>query len=60
MEHVGLDHGVVHASAHAKAYHHSIGTQKTATTSMPDVSEAFHVHSVEWHVTHVRVHQLAR
>jgi beta-glucanase (GH16 family) len=28
MEHVGYDPDVIHGSAHTKAYHHSIGTQK--------------------------------
>ena len=55
MEHVGFDHGVVHASVHTKAYNHSIGTQKTARTTVPDVSEAFHVYSVDWDATHVRI-----
>ncbi|WP_291985740.1 glycoside hydrolase family 16 protein [Luteitalea sp.] len=48
MEHVGFDHGTVHASVHTKAYHHSIGTQKTAKVTVADASEAFHVYSVDW------------
>lgn len=48
MEHVGFDHGVVHGSVHTKAYHHSIGTQKTAKLTVPDVSEAFHVYAIDW------------
>ena len=48
MEHVGYNQGVIHASAHTKKYFHSIGTQKTATTSLPDCSDAFHVYSLEW------------
>lgn len=55
MEHVGFDHGVVHGSVHTKAYHHSIGTQKTAKVSVPDVAEAFHVYAVEWEPTRIRV-----
>jgi beta-glucanase (GH16 family) len=55
MEHVGFDHGVVHASVHTKAFHHSIGTQKTAKTTVADVAEAFHVYAVEWDAAHVRV-----
>ncbi len=55
MEHVGFDHGVVHGSVHTKAYHHSIGTQKTAKVSVPDVEEAFHVYAVEWEPTRLRV-----
>lgn len=48
MEHVGYDQGVIHASVHCKKYYHSIGTQKTATITVPDCSEAFHVYSLEW------------
>ena len=48
MEHVGYDQGVIHASAHTKKYYHSIGTQKTATTTISDCSEAFHVYSLDW------------
>ncbi len=48
MEHVGYNQGVVHASTHSKKYYHSIGTQKTATTAVPDCSEAFHVYSLDW------------
>ncbi len=48
MEHVGYDHGVVHGSVHCKKYYHSIGTQKTGKTAVPDCSEAFHVYSLDW------------
>ena len=30
MEHVGYNHGVIHASAHTRKYFHSIGTQKNS------------------------------
>ncbi len=48
MEHVGYDQGVIHASAHSKKYFHSIGTQKTGVTTIPDCSEVFHVYSLDW------------
>ena len=48
MEHVGFDQGIIHASIHCKRYYHSIGTQKTATTRLPDCSVAFHIYTVEW------------
>jgi beta-glucanase (GH16 family) len=48
MEHVGFDQGKIHASIHCRKYHHSIGTQKTATTMITDCSENFHVYAVEW------------
>ena len=37
MEHVGFDHGVVHASVHTRQYNHVQGTQRTAQTAVPDV-----------------------
>lgn len=55
MEHVGYNQGVVHASAHTRKYFHSIGTQKTATVSIPDCSEAFHVYSLDWDAETVSV-----
>lgn len=48
MEHVGYDPGKIHASVHCKKYYHSIGTQKTAITDVPDFSDAFHVYSLIW------------
>ena len=48
MEHVGYDQGRIHASIHSKKYNHVIGTQKTATTLLPDCSDAFHVYSLIW------------
>lgn len=48
MEHVGYDSGMVYGSVHCKKYYHSIGTQKTAGIAVTDVSETFHVYSLEW------------
>ena len=48
MEHVGFDQGVVHASIHTRQYNHVQGTQRTAQTSVPDASSAFHVYVAEW------------
>lgn len=48
MEHVGHDPGVIHASAHSKDYQWQIGTQKTGTIYIADVSEAFHSYILEW------------
>lgn len=55
MEHVGYDQGKVHGSVHCKKYYHSIGTQRTAFTQVPDCSEQFHVYSVEWSKEKVEV-----
>jgi beta-glucanase (GH16 family) len=55
MEHVGYDPGKVHASVHCKKYYHSIGTQKTANTSVLDFSKKFHVYSVEWNADSIKI-----
>ena len=48
MEHVGYDQSVIHATTHTKKYYHSIGTQKSATITVADCSESFHVYSLDW------------
>ncbi|WP_255474253.1 glycoside hydrolase family 16 protein [Pontibacter qinzhouensis] len=48
MEHVGYDQNKVHMSVHTEAYHHSIGTQKTATKIIPTASSDFHVYRLDW------------
>jgi beta-glucanase (GH16 family) len=48
MEHVGFDPGNIHASVHCKKYNHTIGTQKTAITSVPDFASGFHIYALEW------------
>jgi len=48
MEHVGFDPDVIHAAIHTRAYHHSIGTQKTAQRTLPTARTAFHVYAVAW------------
>jgi len=48
MEYVGYDPGVVHGSIHTEAYNHVLGTQKTATYSVPDAETAFHLYALEW------------
>jgi len=48
MEHVGFDPGVVHASVHTGRYNHVAGTQRTAQTTVPDVSSGFHVYVTDW------------
>ena len=55
MEHVGYNQGTVHASIHCKKYYHSIGTQKTATVSVPDCSANFHVYATEWDKDSVKI-----
>lgn len=48
MEEVGYRPNRISSSIHCKAYHHSIGTQKTAETHIADAEEKFHVYAVEW------------
>lgn len=55
MEHVGYDQGKIHASIHSKKYNHVIGTQKTASTQVPDCSTQFHVYTVEWNADSVKI-----
>jgi beta-glucanase (GH16 family) len=54
MEHVGYNHGFVHASIHSKKFNHIIGTQKTDTIQVKDCSENFHVYSIEWNKDSVK------
>ncbi|AZB07531.1 glycoside hydrolase family 16 protein [Chryseobacterium sp. G0162] len=48
MEHVGFNPGYIHASVHTKKYNHILGTQKTDTLMVKDVSEKFHVYKADW------------
>ncbi|UHO40496.1 glycoside hydrolase family 16 protein [Chryseobacterium capnotolerans] len=48
MEHVGFNQGYIHASVHTKKYNHILGTQKTDTLMVKDVSEKFHVYKADW------------
>jgi len=54
MEHVGFDPDVVHASVHTRAYHHSIGTQKTGRIRVPSARSAFNAYAVEWSPEEIR------
>ncbi|NML23374.1 glycoside hydrolase family 16 protein [Pseudoflavitalea sp. G-6-1-2] len=55
MEHVGHNPGMIHGSAHTKKYFHTIGTQKTDTIRVNDVSEKFHVYALDWNADSIRV-----
>lgn len=54
LEHVGHDQDVVHISVHTQAYHHSIGTQKTATKKIENATTEFHTYRVDWTPTYIR------
>ena len=48
MENVGFEPLRIHASVHTAAYHHVIGTHKTASVTVESPSESFHVYAMEW------------
>ncbi|WP_407352517.1 family 16 glycosylhydrolase [Luteimonas sp. R10] len=48
MEHVGFDPERVHMSVHTKTYNHVIGTQRTATHTVPGAMSGFHRYRVDW------------
>jgi beta-glucanase (GH16 family) len=56
MEHVGFDQGSIHASAHSLKYYWRIGTQRTDTIRVKDVSENFHNYTLEWDPDQIRVY----
>ncbi|HLP17213.1 MAG TPA: glycoside hydrolase family 16 protein, partial [Bacteroidota bacterium] len=53
MEHVGKDQDVIHGSTHSQKYYFKIGTQKTKTIRIPDVSTTFHTYGLEWYADHM-------
>ncbi|MGK6352020.1 glycoside hydrolase family 16 protein [Parapedobacter sp. DT-150] len=54
LEHVGHDQDVVHISVHTEAYHHTIGTQKTATKDIGNATTEFHLYRVDWTPRYIR------
>ncbi|HEY3371528.1 MAG TPA: glycoside hydrolase family 16 protein [Prolixibacteraceae bacterium] len=56
MENVGYDPYVIVASAHTKAYNHSIGTQKNAKITIADCYTNFHNYILEWDANEYRVY----
>ena len=54
MEHVGYDQGLVHGSIHTQDYNHMYGTQKSGSKYVDDVTDAFHVYSLEWSPFYLR------
>ncbi|ADL52413.1 glycoside hydrolase family 16 protein [Clostridium cellulovorans] len=48
MEHVGFDHGTVHATIHSQKYYWKANTQKAAQIQVDNVDSEFHVYSMEW------------
>ena len=56
MENVGYDPYVIVASAHTKAYNHSIGTHKNAKITITDCYAEFHNYILEWDANEYRVY----
>jgi len=48
MEHVGFDPGVVHGTVHTGAHNHSLGTHRTAKTTVADACQQFHRYQLTW------------
>ena len=48
MEHVGYDMNRIHGTVHNKSYYWVNGKQRKGSVEGEDVSEAFHVYSLEW------------
>lgn len=48
MEHVGYDQGVMWGTVHTESFNHMKGTQKGQLIEIPDISENFHVYTIEW------------
>lgn len=48
VEYVGYRPDVVQSSIHTKRYNHMIGTEKTATKSIIDAENEFHIYALEW------------
>ena len=54
MEHVGYDQGLVHGSIHTQEYNHMYGTQKSGSKYVDNVTDVFHVYSLEWSPFYLR------
>lgn len=55
MEHVGYDEGMVHGTVHTEAFNHIDDTERTASTTVPDATSAFHTYAMEWTPNEIRV-----
>jgi beta-glucanase (GH16 family) len=56
MEHVGYETGIIHATAHSKAYHYQWQSeaQRTASVTVENVESEFHTYGMEWEADEVR------
>ncbi len=56
MEHVGYDEGNIDASVHTNLYNHTLGTQKTASFRLNDVSTSFRNYILEWYPDSIHIY----
>ena len=54
MEHVGYDEGMIHGSIHTEEYNHMYNTQRSGSKYIEDVTNTFHVYSLEWSPFYLR------
>ena len=54
MEHVGYDEGMIHGSIHTKEYNHMYNTQRSGSKYVDNVTDQFHVYSLEWSPFYLR------
>lgn len=54
MEHVGYRPNWASSAIHCKAYHHSIGTEKTGEKFIPTAQSDFHIYALEWTEDYIR------
>ena len=55
MENVGFDPLRIHGSVHTTSYNHTIGTQKTASVTIANPADDFHVYAMEWSADQIGV-----
>jgi len=48
MEHVGFNQGWIYGTIHTGKYNHMKGTQKSDSIFLKNVSDKFHIYSIEW------------
>ena len=54
MEHVGYDEGMIHGSIHSEEYNHMYNTQRSGSKYIENVTNTFHVYSLEWSPFYLR------
>ena len=55
MEHVGYLPDSIFGTVHTAAYNHVLGTQKGTHTFRNDLSEAFHVYTLDWTENEIKI-----